>query len=538
MTPAPTRLSKDKRTHLRYSLAISLAVALMFGTATAVEVYWAVALSTTDRAKAVEAMAPVERVSGAGSSLLEAEVDNKLYYRVAAGPFPDRAKAIETRDLLRSGGWPDAWILAGLDLTADPPEAPVGAGALPASTASRTITVGLTWISGPALVVGTEGRIRAEGFAPEGADAPAVEAERAIELVAEGDWITVKTSDEDPGTKLAPPVTVEADIGAIWLRESYRVYKGAIKVTRKQGSDSLYVADVLDVEDYLLSVLPAEIGGNSPKEAYKAQAVVARTEALSFTGRHKDMGWDICDSTHCQVFRGLYGQSPNQDIVRAVQETCGEVLFSGSSMVRTASFHSSCGGWTESSEDVWGSRFAHLTNVGCRIDPGQMPDLRDEAILRKYIEEANRKDLCYGGTGYRWKASVEVKAVEAGLARMVSAGTATVSGETAGIGAIRVARRSARGAALELRVPSGTGEYIIKGELNIRSLFGGPTLVKSGVFVILPVSKDGSIDIIGAGYGHGVGMCQDGAKALAKLGKDYKSILSFYYKGGSVVKVY
>ena len=99
-------------------------------------------------------------------------------------------------------------------------------------------------------------------------------------------------------------------------------------------------------------------------------------------------------------------------------------------------------------------------------------------------------------------------------------------------------KRSARGAALELRMSSSTAEYIIKGELNIRKLLGGSTIIKSGVFVILPVSVEGRLDIIGAGYGHGVGMCQDGAKALAKLGKDYRAILSFYYRGGSVAKVY
>nr|MBP7111194.1 SpoIID/LytB domain-containing protein [Bacillota bacterium] len=238
------------------------------------------------------------------------------------------------------------------------------------------------------------------------------------------------------------------------------------------------------------------------------------------------------------VFRGLYGQSPNQDIVKAVQETAGEVLFSLGTMVRTASFHSSCGGWTESSEDVWGSKFAHLSNVGCRLDAGPMPNLRDEATLRKYIEEGNKKDLCYGGIGYRWKASVEVKAIEAELARMVLDGVASATDEIPLQGPPRVTKRSARGAALELRMSSSTAEYIIKGELNIRKLLGGSTIIKSGVFVILPVSVEGRLDIIGAGYGHGVGMCQDGAKALAKLGKDYRAILSFYYRGGSVAKVY
>jgi len=538
MTSTSVRKTMDKNKHLKYVLAFSLALTLMVGTVAAVEVYWAVALSTTDRAKAAASMASVEEVAGTKSSILEASIDGKLYYRVAAGPFSDRGRATEARDLLRSGGWPDAWLLARQDASTPSTEAPETSPQQNTGAASRTITVGLTWILGPELVIGTEGRLNAIGSASEGADATTIAAERAIELVAEGEGIRVKTSDGDPGTYLIPPVIVEADVGAIWLKESYKVYKGTIKVTRKQGSGSLYAANVLDVEDYLLSVLPAEIGGNSPKEAYKAQAVVARTEALAFTGRHQDMGWDICDSTHCQVFRGLYGQSPNQDIVKAVQETAGEVLFSLGTMVRTASFHSSCGGWTESSEDVWGSKFAHLSNVGCRLDAGPMPNLRDEATLRKYIEEGNKKDLCYGGIGYRWKASVEVKAIEAELARMVLDGVASATDEIPLQGPPRVTKRSARGAALELRMSSSTAEYIIKGELNIRKLLGGSTIINSGNFVILPVSVEGRLDIIGAGYGHGVGMCQDGAKALAKLGKDYRAILSFYYRGGSVAKVY
>ena len=356
--------------------------------------------------------------------------------------------------------------------------------------------------------------------------------------MSDGDGIRIKKDDADVGVLFASPIIMSSSSGALWLSDAYKVYKGEIEVARRAGATTLAVSNVIDVEDYLLSVLPSEIGGSSPIEAYKAQAVVARTEALSSAGRHADTGWDLCDSTHCQVFKGLYGQSANVEIARAVKATEGEVLTYEGAMVKTASFHSACGGWTETCEQIWGSKLAHLTNVADNLVQPQMPDLRDETVLRKYIETENKNDLCYKAYGYRWSAEIEMKDVLNRLSVAIAEGLAPVGAAGQGSNKPAVLVRTDRGAALQIGVPSNGQEYIIKGELNIRKLLGGATVIKSGVFVILPGSKEGSMKIIGAGYGHGVGMCQEGAKAMAKLGKDYKAILAHYYRGSAIGGLY
>lgn len=524
------------------AFALCIALLLMFGIASSSTVYWAVAASYKDQLQAESVLERIMNESGGQSRVLIAAVDGATFYRAVAGPYFTRPDAEAARDRLRGAGWSDAWLLieqdfmpmvVDADTSADEPMPEVVTAAK-----SRNITVGLTWIAGSKLLVGTEGDLAIFGICPVTGDELTITADRAAELKPSGEGVAVYVSDDDEGMVMLPPVRIIAAVGAIWLMDPYRVYNGEIKVDRKQGSASLYISNVLDVEDYLLSVLPAEIGKSAPKEAYKAQAVVARTEALSSAGRHADVGWDICDSTHCQVFRGLYGQAPNKDIRIAVEETEGMVLFSAGSMVKTASFHSACGGWTESSLDIWGSKLPHLTNVGDRVNAGSMPDLRDDATLRKFIETESKSDLCYGANGYRWKTTVDINALESELARMISAGSALKDNSSQKGEGYRIAKRSARGAALEFIVPYNSAEYIIKGELNIRRLLGGSTVVKSGVFVIQPASKAGKLDLIGAGYGHGVGMCQEGAQSLAKLGRGYKDILAFYYKGSSVEGIY
>ncbi len=523
-------------------LALMICMLLTFGIASGNTVYWAVAASFQDLAQAEGILGGIIDAAGGQSRVLVAQLNGTTYYRSASGPYYSRPEAEEARDRIRKAGWPDAWLLVEQETTPMPKDQDASLDGQSTEdltgVRSRTITVGLTWVGGSKLLFGTEGELTITGTCPVTGQELSITADRAAELKAGAEGLTLFLADDDEGMTMKPPVIIEAAVDAIWLEDPYRVYKGRIKVDAKDGADSLYAANVLDVEDYLLSVLPSEIGKNAPKEAYKAQAVVARTEALSSAGRHAGTGWDICDSTHCQVFKGLYGQAPNQDIRAAVNETEGMVLFYGGSMVRTASFHSACGGWTESSQDIWGSALPHLSNVGDRVKAGTMPDLKDEATLRKYIETENKSDLCYGANGYRWKATVDLKAVEAELERMIKSGAALPYTNSGGGAGLRVAKRTSRGAALEFIVPYSSCEYIIKGELNIRKLLGGSTVVKSGVFVILPPSKPGKVELIGAGYGHGVGMCQEGAQALAKLGRGYIEILAFYYKGSSVNRIY
>ncbi len=530
---------------LRAALAAAIMLALSLAAMGSVR-FWAVGFSQTDPVKAQAELSAMSASTGLSGEVLEAEVNGYRYFRSSLGPFMTKAEAESARDLLRGLSWSDAWVLSEA-VTGVPASNGVegqDAGSETGFTGStakeelrRVIKVGLSWLNVRSLLAGSDRAVRVEGADAATGEALSIETGLITELSFEEGYIRVRSDESDAGRLLSSPVTISSQSGTVWLSDRYRIYRSGIEVQARQDTGLLAAANIIDIEEYLLSVLPSEIGGNSPPEAYKAQAVVARTEALSSAGRHQDMGWDLCDSTHCQVFKGLYGQSANAEIAKAVKATEGEVLMYEGKMVKTASFHSACGGVTEACEEIWGSRLVHLTNVRDNPQKSAVPDLRDEAALRKYIAGGDKTDLCYGAYGYRWEATLDRKALDGRIQALVEKKSAALSGASERRLPV-VTKRTTRGAALEIAVPYAGNDYIIKGELNIRNLMGGSTVAKSGVFIIDELKPGGQIRISGAGYGHGVGMCQEGAKALARLGRSYRDILAFYYRASGIGKVY
>ena len=530
---------------MRPALAAAIILALSL-TAMGTVRFWAVGFSQADPARAQAELAAMSGCTGLEGAVLEAEVNGSRYFRSCLGPYPTKTEAEAARDMLRSLSWKDAWVLS--ESIPDPAHAAEGQAqdggtvAAPSGQAvrqevRRVIKVGLSWLSVKGFLAGSDKPVRVQGADAATGELLSVEIGLIAQLSYEDGGIRVRSDEKDKGSLFTSPIAVSSPSGSIWLSDRYRIYRSEIEVQARRDTGLLAAANIIDVEEYLLSVLPSEIGGNSPAEAYKAQAVVARTEALSSAGRHQDMGWDLCDSTHCQVFKGIYGQSANAEIAKAVKATEGEVLMYGEKMVKTASFHSACGGITEACEEIWGSRLVHLTNVRDNPQKSDVPDLRDEAALRKYIAGGDKSDLCYGAYGYRWEATLDRKALEGRIQDLVEKKAAMLSGPSARK-VPAVTKRTTRGAALEISVPYAGNDYIIKGELNIRNLMGGSTVARSGVFVIDEISPGGQIRISGAGYGHGVGMCQEGAKALAKLGRSYKDIIAFYYRSSGIGKAY
>ena len=546
MSFAPGKRNRALRASLlRPALAVAIVLALSLAAIGAVR-FWAVGVSQTDAGRAQAELSAMSAGTGLSGAVLEADVNGSRYFRSSLGPFATKAEAEAARELLRGLSWKDAWVLSesvqdasvGGEGEAEGSEPDAGPSIQEAKEpVRRVIKVGLSWLSLRSFLAGSDRPVRVEGTDLATGEALSIEVGLIAELSFENDGIRVRSDEKDPGRLMGSPLVISSQSGTIWLSDRHRVYRSDVEVQARLGAGLLAAANIIDVEEYLLSVLPSEIGGSSPAEAYKAQAVVARTEALSSAGRHQDMGWDLCDSTHCQVFKGMYGQSANAEVAKAVKATEGEVLMCGGAMVKTASFHSACGGVTEACEEIWGSKLVHLTSVRDNPQKGEIPDLRDEAALRKYITGGDKSDLCYGAYGYRWEATLDRKALDGRIKALVDNKSALLAGPSARkIPA--VTKRTARGAALEITVPYGGNDYIIKGELNIRNLMGGSTVAKSGVFVIDELSPGGQLRISGAGYGHGVGMCQEGAKALAKLGRGYRDILAFYYRSSSVGRVY
>lgn len=259
---------------------------------------------------------------------------------------------------------------------------------------------------------------------------------------------------------------------------------------------------------YLREVVSAEMPASFELEALKAQAVAARSYLTARMAAYaKDgsppehKGADICtDSAHCKAWiseekrRELWGADADanwEKISRSVSETSGEVILAGGEVI-SAVFHSTSSGRTENSRDVWGGDRSYLVSVE---SPGEenAPNFKSEVIVSQ--------------DEFRRIAAENIEGVDFAN------------------GLVGDITRSDAGGIISITV----GGVSIKGT-QLRSMFG----LKSTNAVIEVRENDVRFDV--TGYGHGVGMSQYGANAMAKRGADYKEILTHYYQGTEVAK--
>lgn len=270
-----------------------------------------------------------------------------------------------------------------------------------------------------------------------------------------------------------------------------RRYRGALEL-RHRGA-GLTAVNIVPVDDYLLSVVPEEMPTDWPAEALKAQSVAARSFALKSRGRHAAEGYDLCTTTHCQLYKGIASEKTAS--TAAVRATRGEVLTYGGQPIE-ALFHTDSGGMTESSEDVWGSRVLYLRAV--RDTPlGTMP----------------------------WTKTMSTADLEQKLAARGHAIGRLRAIELSPLAVGRAAKdRTASGRVKVMTVTGTKGTATLSGNAW-RSLLG----LKSTLFSA-KLTKD-SVTFTGFGAGHGLGISQWGAKRLAETGKSYADILHHYYTG-------
>lgn len=270
-----------------------------------------------------------------------------------------------------------------------------------------------------------------------------------------------------------------------------RRYRGSLEL-RHRGA-GLTAVNIVPVDDYLLSVVPEEMPTDWPAEALKAQSVAARSFALKSRGRHAAEGYDLCTTTHCQLYKGIASEKTAS--TAAVRATRGEVLTYGAQPIE-ALFHTDSGGMTESSEDVWGSHVPYLRAV--RDTPlGTMP-------WAKTMSKADlEKKLAAKGHAIGRLRAIELSPLAVGRAAK---------------------DRTASGRVKAMTVTGTKGSVTLSGTAW-RSLLG----LKSTLFSA-KLTKD-SVTFTGFGAGHGLGISQWGAKRLAETGKSYADILHHYYTG-------
>lgn len=307
-------------------------------------------------------------------------------------------------------------------------------------------------------------------------------------------------------------------------------YRGRIRLISRSGA--IRVVNEVVIEDWLKGVLPAEIGKDAPLEALKAQAVAGRSEAIFRLAKppHESDGYDFCTGVHCQAYKGMSVETP--EVIRACEETLGYVLVANNDVVN-AVYHNVCGGATAASEDVWdGGPVPGLTPI---LDVGRSskPSLQSEAAAAAFINSSSRDSFChpenpnyanYAKKYFRWTKTL----------------SASEAGRAAGVGTlkdIRVIERRPSGRVRKLQVIGTAGSKIIEKELPIRRVFD----LWSGLFVISTEGAPGqirSVTFTGAGNGHGVGLCQHGAREIARRGGRFDQILGHYYPTATLRKVY
>ncbi len=248
-------------------------------------------------------------------------------------------------------------------------------------------------------------------------------------------------------------------------------------------TDFINIINRVDFDKYIAGVLESELGPNAEPELYKAHSLLSRTYALKEFEKHREEGFSLCDGVHCQVYKGRSIYNP--EIPKAVFETSGEVVADFHYKLITAVYHSNSGGETQRSSDVWLNPLDYLQAV---MDPHSLQ--QPHAKWTDTIDYADWKNyLLDNGMNSVKKLPEELLYVQ------------------------QLHRK----------------KYFVLDKDTIRfTKIREDWNMKSTFFNMFP-EEDGKILIWGKGYGHGIGLSQEGAMKMARDGYNYKDIIQFYF---------
>lgn len=323
-------------------------------------------------------------------------------------------------------------------------------------------------------------------------------------------------------------------VGWWWEGKEDRIYEGKLHIYKTEENKFEVVVYLL-LEQYLKGVVPYEIGPDSPLEALKAQAVAARSEAIIaltsklYSGEHYDLTSDV----ECQVFSGNQRRTEKSDL--AVEETKSLILSENGKPIN-AYYASNCGGHSELIKNVWGDRPAPEPYNISQFDWEEQSDvdLSIEANVREWIfsnppsycnPNINRELPEWSQNNFRWKRELAFDETT----KMTSNGK-----DLGNLIDIEILERGTSGRAYLAKFIFEKETIEVKGELKIRQVFSPP--LRSSCFVV-DKTETGFV-LHGAGWGHGVGMCQSGAITMANNGKSFEQILKHYYHKAELIKIY
>lgn len=296
-------------------------------------------------------------------------------------------------------------------------------------------------------------------------------------------------------------------------------YRGTVLL--RPAATGVTVVNVLDIETYLLGVVPLEIGAGRPPEeleAVKAQAIAARTYAIRHLGRRSELGFDVYATVMDQVYGGAGAEDPVS--TRAVRETRGEVVVYQGEPIE-AFYHSTCGGRTAAMEEVWpGSPRPYLRSVSDAKPDGGW-----------FCETSNR---------FRWSESWDHEALTTALSRALRERGVT-TGPVTRVEFMTLTGLTESGRAEALLLSTNAGQHRVRGDSIRWVLRPEPNRILNSAAIELHPHGHGEVtalEVRGQGWGHGIGMCQVGAMGRARAGHSYRDILSTYYPGTEIVRLY
>jgi stage II sporulation protein D len=303
---------------------------------------------------------------------------------------------------------------------------------------------------------------------------------------------------------LTSAVQIEATEEDAHLTVNGRAYRGSLLIRPRNGL--VDVINLIGLEDYLNGVLPREVGVDWPVESLKAQAVISRTYVLANFGKSNSKGYDVSSDVFSQVYGGLQDEHPASNA--AVKATEGEVLIDDKGLPVLTFFHSSCGGETESPQYVWSeikdppSYLASVSDPFCKDDPFYnwvyeiSASTLQKRLRKAHLKLGTIKSVSVGKTSPSGRASTFL--IESSKEKSKSRTQTTISGN-----AFRIAV--------------------------------GPDELRSTL--LTEIKKRGTMfRFEGRGWGHGVGLCQWGARGRALAGHSYGKIIEGYYPHVRLIK--
>lgn len=362
-----------------------------------------------------------------------------------------------------------------------------------------------------------------------------------------------------------------------WERKETQTFLGTLRFVVE--SDKIVAINELPVEKYLESVISSEMSATSSLELLKAHAVISRSWLLaqmqkrrevaesgnnffSFT-RKEDMliRWydredhtlfDVCADDHCQRYQGITKET-SPHVAEAIRQTKGQILMDGEEIC-DARFSKCCGGITEEFQYCWeNTPKTYLTAVRdialgvehtlpdltheeeaekwIRFNPPAFCNTQDKKILSEVLNDYDQETVNF----YRWKETLSQEKLQQLIADKLKMDLGSILD-------MKAVERGKSGRISKLQIIGTEKTFTIGKELEIRRTLSDSHLLSSA-FVVDKYDKDEQgvpqrFELIGAGWGHGVGLCQIGAAVMGEQGYHYDAILLHYYQGAEIKKLY